>query len=140
MTNAIELREAQLYRILMDVFGRERIIPKAKISFVCGGDLPRLPQTRYPRYKRWAEEFRCLFTVVNHHDEPCLVIEFLTDFTDAIDPHEAEREQYLPSVLKLRNIRYMTVNDEEFDALLEPDAEFQFLRLVEEKIGGELGV
>lgn len=132
------LREAQLYRVLVGVFGKERVIPRAKITLVCGGVLPDLPEARYPKYASWAEGFRCLFTIVNGQDEPCLVIEFFSGFGGVIDPVEAEREHYLPSVLRCRNIYYMTLSEEEFDELIAPEASMSFLELMEFKIGDEV--
>lgn len=134
----MDLREAQLYRMLMRVFGNEQVIPRAKISFVCGGTLPALSPARYPKYHEWAKHFRCLFTVVNSEDEPCMVVEFHSGFSGAIDPEEAEREHYLPSVLKCRKIHYMTLSEAEFDELLSPDQDVSFLQLVEYKIGDEV--
>jgi len=138
MSTAIELREAQLYRILMDVFGRERIVPQARISFVCSGELPELCPEMNPGYAEWAERFRCLFTVVNNEDEPRLVVEFLSDFTDFVDIREAERDRYLPEVLRQQGIHYMTVSNAEFGELLSAESGLHFLHLMETKFGDEI--
>ena len=133
-----ELREAQLFRILSGVFGKDRVIPRVGIGTVCGGEMPDLPPARYPNYEAWAKDFRCLFTIVNHEDDPCMVVEFFNGFSVAVDPREAEREHYLPSVLKCRNIHYITLSHEEFDEILAPENDFSFLQLVECKIGDEV--
>jgi hypothetical protein len=134
----IELREAQLYRILMEVFGRERIVAQARISFVCSGKLPDLCPEMNPGYAEWAERFRCLFTVVNNEDEPRLVVEFLSDFTDFVDIREAERDRYLPEVLRQQGIHYMTVSNAEFGELLSAESALHFLHLMETKFGDEI--
>jgi hypothetical protein len=138
MSDAIDLREAQLYRILMRVFGRERIVPQARISFVCSGNLPELCPETNPGYRDWAEGFRCLFTLVNNEDEPRLVVEFRSDFTETVDIREVERDRYLPEVLQRQGIHYMTVSEAEFGELLSAESEMCFLHLMECKFGDKI--
>lgn len=131
----LELREAQLYRLLINMFGRDQVIPKATIRMVCGGELPNLPAARYPHYQSWAKSFRCLFTVVNSVDEPRLVVEFCQGFEESVDVYEAEREHYLPSVLKCRDISYVTISNQEFEELLSADGDFNFFHVMEDQLG-----
>ncbi|MCB0320218.1 MAG: hypothetical protein KDD60_04775 [Bdellovibrionales bacterium] len=134
----LELREAQLFRLLSECFGKDRIIPKARISLVCGGNLPRLPEDQQIGYHEWVTGYRCLFTVINADDQPRLVVEFFSGFTKSIDPHEAERQRFLPSVLRIQKILYLTISDEEFSALLSPEEDVSLWQLIECKLGDEL--
>jgi hypothetical protein len=138
MTEHLELREAQLFRLLVDTFGIDQVVPKARISLVCGGSVPNpLVGEQAASLDNWAASFRCLFTILNSDDEPRLVVEFYEGFSAAIDAQEVDRERFLPIVLDAKQIRYMRLTHEEFLDLIDPDVEFNFLQLLYEHFGAE---
>lgn len=104
------LEESQLYRILLSVFGRDRVIPRMRVVAVCGGeffdeDTPT---------QSWASEATCLFTLVDEHDNPRLVVDFFSGFDRAVDPTEEEYERRIMPLLAARGIRRLTLLPDEW--------------------------
>lgn len=133
-----ELREAQLLRLLSDTFGADQVIAKASVSMVCSGQIPKLSEQDYPGFEMWSKKFKCLFTIINNQDEPCLVVEFFGGFAGDIDPFEAEREVFLPTVLKSKNIFYFRVTEEDFRTLIDPDMPVSLLDLLSDKYDSDI--
>lgn len=134
-----DLREAQLFRLLCDLFGTERVFPKLSVAVVCEGDVPQLCSKRFPDLDSWASSNTCLFTIVDEGDQPRMVVEFFSGFSESIDAEEAEHQQYLKPILHARGIHYVTVDDDEFSELLHPDADFGMVQLLEAKLGIAVG-
>jgi len=138
----MELREAQLYRILVGLFGRDRVMFKMSALSVCGGALPEgipnpLQAGGVPlNLTSWAKSNSCLFTIVNEFDEPYMVIEFFSGFEASVDAREVEHQQYLTPLLRASGIRYITMSDDEFDDILDPDSSLDILSFLKAKIAG----
>jgi hypothetical protein len=110
------------------------------VMTICGGDIPSsIPGIRKdPR--DWAKKNRCLFTVVDNEDEPCMVVEFFSGYQQGIDPVEAEHQQYLPAILGGAGIQYVTISNEEFSELLTPESGLDFYVLLKAKVGHMYGM
>lgn len=138
----MELREAQLFRILVGLFGRDRVIFKMSALTVCGGavpegiSLPLQPGGAPFNLASWAKSNSCLFTILNEFDEPYMVIDFFSGFQAAVDVREVEHQQYLTPLLRASGIRYITMSDDEFDDILDPDSSLDILSFLKAKIAG----
>lgn len=137
--------EAILFRVLADFFGKERVIPKMSVMAVCGGKLPQLtPSTaQYVKqsgaeFEKWAQSNKCLFTIVDASDNPCLVIEFFSGFSESVDVVEVEHQTYLPSVLKAAGVKYVTMTNAEFSDMVNPGESFDFFAFLKEKVGEQI--
>ncbi len=137
---SLSLPEAQLFRILTGFFGADRVVFGMSVSTVCGGNLPETLPGVNRSAREWAKRNRCLFTVVDHDDEPCMVVEFFSGYQEGIDPVEAEHQQYLPAILSGAGIQYVTISNEEFSELLTPESNLDFYALLKAKIGHVYGI
>lgn len=138
----MELREAQLFRILVGFFGRDRVIFKMSALTVCGGSvpdgvqIPPLPGGELLNIQKWARSNSCLFTIVNEFDEPYMVIDFFSGFERSVDVKEVEHQQYMEPLLTASGIRYITMSDDEFDDIIDPDSSLDLLSFLKAKISG----
>ena len=97
----MSLKEAQLFRLLVGFFGRDRVLFSMSVRAVCGGDLSALREALDSETREWAESARCLFTVVDQDDDPKMVVEFEPDFSSYIEVDQLERKSRLPAILRL---------------------------------------
>ncbi len=128
----LALHEAQLFRLLSGLFGGERVLPHMRVISVCGGELP----TDMPGLDltTWAQNNRCLFTIVDADDKPCLVVEFFSGFADFVDPTEAEHQRYLKPILAAQGIRYVTISPAEFSEILDPGSSLDLVSFLRDKV------
>jgi hypothetical protein len=139
---ALNQTEAQLFRMLVGVFGPDRVVPHMSVTAVCGGEFPHAA-TVLPCFNRqgpdfgrsWARSTKCLFTIVDDDDDPRLVVEFYSPAADAIDAQEIEHQQYLKPVLQHVGIQYVTIAQDEFDDLLTPGSGLTLTALFFSKLG-----
>lgn len=131
--------EATLFRILANFFGKEKVIPHMSVRAVCGEKLPIDYRPR-PTFdiEKWAKENKCLFTIVDNSDDPCLVIEFFSGFEKSVDVVEVEHQRFLPEILQYAGIRYITMTDNEFSAMLDPRANLDFYSFLKAKVSEEV--
>ena len=134
--------EALLFRMLSSFFGGERVIPKMSVLAVCGGELPGVafPEVQMPfgfDLRSWAKQSKCLFTVVDGDDNPKLVVEFFSGFSDYVSNHEVEHQRYLKPLLGKLGIAYVTISTDEFDEVLDPDSSLDFCSLLHSKVEPE---
>lgn len=129
---ALSLREAQLYRMLCEVFGKELVVPLMSVQAVCGGSVPRASSNQ--TLSAWARKNKCLFTVVDADDQPKLVIEFFEGFEHSVDPHEEEHQRLLKPLLEELDIAYVTISNAEFSDLLTKPEEHGFCEFMEAKV------
>lgn len=134
--SVMSLAEAQLFRLLGNLFGGERVVPHMTVRAVCGGELPTdhgldidLPI--------WAAKNTCLFTVVDYEDRPKMVVEFFSGFGHAIDPIDLEHQRFLKPLLARMGILYITISQGEFDEVLDPSSDFDIVSLFRDKCGIE---
>ncbi len=143
---AIGSNEAILFRILVAFFGEDRVVPHMSLISVCGGTLPEslhqsVSEGIHKDFKKnpavWAKESKCLFTIVNEADDPCMVIDFVGEFDLVIDADHFQRQRFIKPVLEAAGIQYVTFNQREFSDLTKQDNRVELVHLLGEKIGIE---
>ncbi len=132
-----ELHEAQLFNMLSSFFGRDRVVPHMSVLSVCGGELPEAAQALKNDLQTWARSNKCLFTIVDADDTPKMVVEFFSGFAQAVDPVEESHQRYLPVLLRAAGVRYVTISNNEFSEVLNPNGNMDFLTLLGAKVGLE---
>jgi hypothetical protein len=138
----MELVEAQLFRMLTGLFGRDRVVFRMSALAVCGGQLEVVPEVLRDGFNspsdlsKWAAGETCLFTVVDAEDSPKLVIELATEFVDIVDPIAVEHHRILPPLLKQAGIHYLPIPRSELNDLLDPRKDYDLLMMLEEAFCG----
>ena len=132
----MSLAEAQLFRLLGNLFGGDRVVPNMTVRAVCGGELPTdlgfdIDLTV------WAKKNTCLFTVVDHEDSPKMVVEFFSGVGPVVDPVDLEHQRFLKPLLGRLGILYITISPGEFDEVLDPSSDFDIVSLFRDKCGIE---
>lgn len=127
--------EAQLFRVLSNAFGRDRVIPHMRAVAICGGSISDAVEAAQPGVRAWAERNTCLFTLIDGEDEPQLVIEFFSGFQQYVDAREEQHQRFLPELLRNVGVKYITLSPEEFTAILECGDIREFYRTIGEKLG-----
>lgn len=127
--------EAQLFRVLSSIFGRDRVIPHMRAVAICGGSISEAVEAAQPGVRSWAERNTCLFTLIDSADEPQLVIEFFSGFQQYVDAREEQHQRFLPELLRTVGVKYITLSPEEFAAILECGDIREFYRTIGEKLG-----
>lgn len=142
---SLTLQEAQLLRLLGAIFGVESVVPNMSVLAVCGGTLPdaldrviwgptEMQQPDSEELQHWARSSKLLFTVVDHQNEPRLVVEFQFDSQMAIEAHRARQQQFLVPVLQAAKVPYITLSQNEFEEVLDPEASLDFPTLLHDKM------
>lgn len=130
----LSVSEAQLFRILVEFFGEDRVVLRMRVIAVCGGELPADLEDQGIDLDAWAKSNRCLFTIVDHNDEPRMVIEFFAGYARSVDPIEVEHQRYLGPILKAAGVNYITISDEEFSEILDPRGTLDIYSLLKAKV------
>ena len=133
----MSLDEAQLFRLLVGFFGKERVLFSMSVRAVCGGDLSALPEALDSETRQWAERNRCLFTVVDDDDDPKMVVEFEPDFSAYIEVEQLERKSRLPALLKANGVQYLTITGKEMGEILDPNGTMNLVDLLKDRFGIE---
>lgn len=132
--NSMELHEAQLFRILTGFFGRDQVLFGMSALSVCGGSVPQGFEIAGVDLFAWAQANRCLFTIVDRDDNPKMVIEFFSGFGQTIDPVEVEHQRYMGPLLQASGVRYVTMSEEEFSDILDPDSSLDIFSFLKAKV------
>ena len=132
--SAMSLPEAQLFRLLTSIFGEEKVIYNMRVISVCGGEIPQECIVGDPMLLHWSQSNRCLFTLLNGEDQPRLVIEFFSGYEASIVAVEAEHQRYLRPLFTKLGIHYVTISDEEFSDILDPNSGYDFFALLRDKV------
>lgn len=146
----MSLQEAQLMRILSAYFGSDRVIPQMSVMAVCGGQIPEFIHTKNSLIKnsfntqnhlcsdleieQWARANKCLFTILDHNDNPIVVFDFSSDFSKDVDLKHLENEKYLKPLLNALGIKFISFTQAEFNSALSSEEDFDFVGLVESKV------
>ena len=133
----MSLDQAQLFRLLVGFFGKDRVLFSMSVRAVCGGDLSVLPQALGEETLRWAEQNRCLFTVVDSYDDPKMVVEFEPDFSLYIEVDQLERQSMLPAILKANGVQYLTISGKEMGEILDPNSSLELVDVLKDRFGIE---
>ncbi len=147
---ALEQHEAVLFRMLSAFFGEDRVIPQMSIFAVCGGQLPiSMPQEWLAEVQLscarspvvWAQQSRCLFTIVDANDEPKMVVEFVPDFSGTLDIEELNKRRFIRPALQAAGVNYVTISAQEYHEITLPGSSFTLSKLLQDKfdISEEIG-
>ena len=147
----LTLQEAQLMRLLAGMFGQEKIVVKMSVLAICGGLLPEVADTLgiaadSRACEAWAKNLKCLFTIVDDEGNPKLVCEFCLHYWEegdgtpfhgvqVINVEDLERQRWLRPIFKARQVHYITVSKEEFDEILAPGGQLEFLTFLQDRMG-----
>jgi hypothetical protein len=133
----MELEEAQLLRMLTNLFGRDQVVCRMSALAVCGGHVSVVPDALRGGFadslelSRWAAGESCLFTVVDADDIPKLVFEFAAEFHQVVDPIEEEHQRVLPTLLEQAGVKYVKIYKRDFYAMLDPQVNFDLVMMLE---------
>lgn len=135
---ALDHSEAILFRMLTSFFGRDHVVPSMSVMTVCGGSLSndlRLDGMglSLSDLSLWAKQNKCLFTIVDHDDNPRMVVEFFSGFEDSVSNSDVEHQRYLRPVLAHHGVTYVTISNDEFGELLDPDGSLDLCSLLKSK-------
>lgn len=137
----MELEEAQLFRMLTDLFGRDQVLFRMSALTVCGGQVNAVPRVLRDGFatasdlSQWAAGETCLFTIVDREDSPKLVVEFAEEFRDIVDPLLVEHHRILPTLLEEAGIRYVTILRAQLHAMLDPKTNYNLVMMLEGVFG-----
>lgn len=129
----MSLAEAQLFRMLVSFFGKDRVLWSMSVRAVCGGDLPEHFEFEVGKPVSWVENDKCLFTIVDHDDNPKMVMEFAPNFSDFIEVEQLERQKHLPPLLGACGVQYVTISSQELGEILDPDSNLDFFSFLRDK-------
>lgn len=131
----MSLAEAQLFRMLTSLFGKDSIVWNMSVRSVCGGEYPTLGSETKEQLAQWAESSHCLFTLVDQDDEPKMVIEIAPDFKTVIEVQQLERHQKLPSMLEACGVQYVSVSSSELDEMMDPSSSLDLVSFLKDRFG-----
>ena len=134
--NAMNLSEAQLFRLMVGFFGEERVIWSMSVRAVCGGAIPELPEDTEVDLKDWAIKNKCLFTVVDDDGIARMVVELEPDLKEVIDLSKLLHKRVLPPILNAAGIKYVSMRLEELTEMMSPDGNLDFYHFLEDKVLG----
>jgi len=129
----LELHEAQLFRILVSFFGKDRVVYGMSVLTLCDGELPDLGLLS-EESKSWVRNYKCLFVVTDELDSPRLVLDFMPGFTGVIDADRTEKREKVKTLLNARGVHYIGISQDEFSSMQNPDSNFDFYGLLELKV------
>lgn len=133
----MELEEAQLFRMLTDLFGRDQVLFRMSALTVCGGQVDAVPHKLRDGFattselSRWAAGETCLFTIVDADDSPKLVVEFAEEFRDIVDPLLVDHHRILPTLLEEVGVRYVRILRAQLHAMLDPRTNYNLVMMLE---------
>lgn len=131
----MSLEEAQLFRMLSGLFGRDRVVWNMSVRSVCNGVSPGGGDIVPTQTESWLELSGCLFTVVDGEDTPKMVVEFAPDFSRYIEVTRMERHQRLPVLLEGYGIRYISISSAEFRDMTDPESSLDLVSFLKDKFG-----
>ena len=130
----LTLEQAQLFRILSSFFGPDQVILNATVKLVCGGRYPEKLIAENPLIIDWAGRYKCLFTILDQESEAKLVVEFGEQNGAVVDASRIEYRHHLESILNDCGVKYVSLSNEEFYALIDPDSQTDFVSMMHSKI------
>jgi hypothetical protein len=136
---SLNLRQAQLLRLLTSIFGKDRVIPRMRIIAVCGGTLPlqQIPGLEVD-LELWGQQAKCLFTIVDQADMPTLVIDLIDDPARAIDVEQLAYLQIAKVLLGAVGVVHLTLTEVEVENALGEGKPQDFRSYLEAKIEDQL--
>lgn len=131
----MSLEEAQLFRMLSGLFGRERVVWNMSVRSVCSGAASGRVDIASVQADAWFDISGCLFTIVDDDDTPKMVVEFAPDFSRYIEVSQMERHQRLPSLLERCGIRYISISSADFRDMTDPGSSLDLVSYLKDKFG-----
>lgn len=130
------LQEAQIFRILTNLFGLDNVIPRMSILTVCGGELPIVLGLRASEgLEDWARLNKCLYTIVDGQGLPRLVIDIFATFDGkTIDAVELEHQRIAPVLFSAIEIKYIVLSHEEVSEILDPCSTYDIVKCIQSKV------
>lgn len=107
------------------------------VQAVCGAALERVPQDAEVDLRTWAKRDQCLFTITDHNDNPCLVIDIEPDFSSQIDLALLNHKRLMPGIMLAAGIRYVTIRADEISEILNPESTLDLVSFLKGKIFAE---
>ena len=129
----MSLAEAQLFRMLVSFFGKDRVLWSMSVRSVCGGSIPLDSSHEDEQQVEWADNEKCLFTVVDGDDNPKMVMELSPDYSNYIEINQLERQKRLPQLLDACGVQYVTISSQELVEILDPQSSLDFLSFLKDK-------
>lgn len=111
----LNLKEAQLYRLLGSIFGKENIICRMSVASINNELLQTLDDKSLIN---WAKNNRFLFAITNNDGDPKMIVEIASDMKKIVDLAELEYRKNIMPFLKLNSIHYVEISDPEMEMLL----------------------
>ena len=130
----LSLEEAQLFRQLTALFGKDAVIPNMSLKSVILDSYEDNSGQKEPPISEKSGIIKCLFTIVDANDKPCLVVEFAATDDDVVDLTRLERAQELEPVLLAHEIRFITLSRAEFNETMDPSSGVKFVTLLQGKL------
>jgi len=128
------IEEAQLFRKLVALFGKDCVIPNMSLSTVISDSYEGSDGSTLPFLTERQAGSKCLFTIVDANDKPGLVVEFAATEGDIVDIERLERCKHLEPILSAHNIRFVTLSLSEFNETLDPSSGVKFISLLQGKL------
>lgn len=129
---AMDVFEAQLFRLLQGIFGEDNVLPYMRLKAITGGKLPDLSLDKFKEGSH--DNLKCLFTVVDYNDEPKMVIDIDADEIDSIDILKFEKQEIVSAYLKELKIKYLLISLIELEQILDVTSELTLANCLHSKI------
>jgi hypothetical protein len=138
----LDLRQAQLFRMLSTLFGEEQVLPNLSLRMILGScegvdvsifsaegvsdSAPAVIPTKADLDRR------CLFTVLDDQDKPRVVVDF-SGFGDSfIDADALKRHEVIQRVLGSVGLKFLLIHPKDFESILDRDSETTLVGVLQE--------
>ncbi len=126
---SLELHEAQLFRLLVTVFGKDRVVYNMSLNTICEENAAQGLSR-----ESWWGQYKCLFAVTDERFSPKLVVDFVPGFNGVVDSEYLARRENAKSTLNAHGVHYIGITQEEFDRIRDPEEDFGLFQLLELKV------
>ena len=110
----MNITEVKLFRILTAIFGTDKVIYNMNLRTVVDS-LP-CKDEKLPLGTNPFEGVKCLFTIVDYDDLPCLVVSFEQDLnSDIVDLDLIENTKVLSSILPQMGVKFAKITEFELE-------------------------
>jgi hypothetical protein len=130
----MELKEAQLFRILTSFFGKDRVMFRMSVRSVCGGEVPKNIHFDGCNLLEWALATKCLFTIIDDEDNAKLVIDIHEGFKKTIDLITLENQKRLPMVLNASGVKYITISNEDIENIMDGHSDLDLVSWLRDQL------
>lgn len=128
------IEEAQLFRQLCAIFGKDRVIPYMSVRAVISDSYDDAGLPDSIGLLEIHANSKCLFTIVDGDDRPCLVVEFSATEGDVVDIAQLERFRHVQPILNAHRVHFITLSLAEFNETLDPQSGIKLVALLQGKL------